>query len=711
MIAIITEKPSVAIDIARMVGANEKHNGYMQGGGYMVTWALGHLVQLALPSFYGQVRPSAENLPLVPDPFALTVRQRKGDKGYETDTAAVKQLNVIDTVLSKCSSIIIATDAGREGELIFRFIYAHTGCILPFKRLWISSLTDEAIQKGLRELRDGADYDRLYQAADCRAKADWLVGINASQALAVASGTGNSSLGRVQTPTLALVCSRFLENRGFLPSDYWVLSVTLGKGDALRKFRYTEDLKDKAAADAMGERLKSCPEATVTKVEKKRVQEVPPLLYDLTTLQKECNIHYDMSAEQTLTAAQSLYEKKLISYPRTGSRYIPPDIVPQIPSLLRMILRMDKFAHLYDSIDPLRTSRRSVDASKVTDHHALLITGDYSRETLTENEQRVYDLICGRMLEAFGPRCEKDTLLIEATIDGMIFHSRSTETVSAGWREVYNRPEEPGDEDDDIGAAGIEYVEGETLPVMGHSLAGRKTRPKPLYTEATLLSAMESAGKDIPDEKAREAMKDCGLGTPATRAAIIETLFRREYMERSGKSLIPTEKGLYIYKAVKDMRIADPQLTGDWERSLAMIERGEMEPDSFLEAIKIYTRQVTKEVLSLKFPQFGGSGIPCPKCGNGRILIRHKVAKCDNEKCGLVVFRRFLNRELTDQHIEQLFSSGMTKLIKGFKGKRDASFDARLTFDKNFNVVFAPKEETKTAKKPMPKRGTGKTRK
>ena len=711
MIAIITEKPSVAIDIARMVGAKEKRKGYMQGGGYMVTWALGHLVQLALPSFYGQGRPSADNLPLMPDPFALVVRQRKGDKGYETDPAAVKQLKIIDTVLSKCTSVIVATDAGREGELIFRYIYAHTACSLPFQRLWISSLTDEAIAKGLRDLRDGADYDCLYHAADSRAKADWLVGLNASQALAVASGTGNNSLGRVQTPTLALVCSRYLENRGFRPSDYWVLWATLGSGDALRKFRHVEDLKDRASADAAEARLSSSPEATVTKVEKKRVQEAPPLLYDLTTLQKECNVHFDMGAEQTLTAAQSLYEKKLISYPRTGSRYIPPDIVPQIPSLLRMILRMDKFAHLYDSIDPLRTSRRSIDASKVTDHHALLITGDFVKETLTENEQRVYDLICGRMLEAFGPRCEKDTLLVEATIDGMLFRSRSTETVSAGWREVCNRPEEPDDEDDDIGATGIEFTEGETLPVMGHSLTARKTRPRPLYTEATLLSAMESAGKDIPDEKAREAMKDCGLGTPATRAAIIEILFRREYMERSGKSLIPTEKGLYIYNAVKDMRIADPQLTGDWERSLAMIGRGEMEPDSFLEAIKIYAKQVTREILSLKFPQTGGGGMPCPKCGNGRIVVRHKVAKCDSDKCGLVVFRRFLNKELTEQHIEQLFSCGVTDLIKGFRGKRDASFDARLTFDKNFNVVFAPKEEAKTAKKPAPKRGRKTTRK
>jgi DNA topoisomerase-3 len=331
----------------------------------------------------------------------------------------------------------------------------------------------------------------LYLAADCHAKADWLVGINASAALARASKKPDSSLGRVQTPTLAMIASRYLEHRGFLPSNYWSLSVTLGKDDALRKFRYVEDIRDKATAEAIADHLKSCLEATITKVERKTVHEQPPLLYDLTELQKECNIHHDMSAEQTLNAAQSLYEKKLISYPRTGSRYIPADVMPGIPSLLRMILRMETFAHLYDSIDPLRTTRRSVDGTKVTDHHALIITGGYVTCELTANEQRVYDMICGRMLEAFGPRCEKETLLIEVTIDDLLFRSHSVKTVSAGWRAVYNRPEEPGGEDDDIGTADVEYAEDESLSVMGHSLVKGKTRPKPLYTEATLLAAME----------------------------------------------------------------------------------------------------------------------------------------------------------------------------------------------------------------------------
>ncbi len=688
-----------------MVGAHEKNNGYMHGHGYMVTWAFGHLVGLALPESYGRKRGS--ELPFIPDPFLVTVRRSDKAGKSSVDSAASRQLNIIKRVLGQCDSVIAATDAGREGELIFRAIYNHLGCTLPVQRLWISSLTEEAIEKGMRDLRDGADYDNLYLAADCRAKADWLVGVNASGALSKATGIPGSSLGRVQTPTLAMIASRYLEHRGFLPSDYWSLSVTLGKDGTLHKFHYTEDIKVKSTAETLAGRLKSSPGATVTKVEKKRTQEAPPLLYDLTTLQKDCNIHYDMSAEQTLNAAQSLYEKKFISYPRTGSRYISADMEPGIPSLLRMILRMETFAHLSGIIDPLRATRRSVDGSKVTDHHALIITGNYVREPLTSNEQRVYDLICGRMLEAFGPRCEKDTLLIEVTVGDMLFRSRFVEVVSAGWRGVYNRPEERGEDEEDTGDSGVEFVEGETLAVMGHSLAQRKTRPKPLYTEATLLTAMETAGKQVSDEKAREAMMESGLGTPATRAATIEKLLHQEYIERSGKSLIPTERGLAIYEAVRNMRIADVALTGSWEKSLAAIEKGEMKPDSFMKMITIYAKQITEEVLSLDAKQLQCEVIPCPKCGNGRMLLRHRLAKCDNEKCGLAVFRKFLNIELTDKQLQQLLKSGKTRLIKGFQGKSGKTFDSHLTFDKNYNPEFKfPKEKSKSPKKSVkPKTG------
>lgn len=687
------------MDIARVVGATEKHDGYMSGNGYMVTWALGHLVSLALPGHYGYPRPSASNLPILPDPFQLVIRQTKTLKGMVTDKAAAKQLNVIDHVFSECDSIIVGTDAGREGENIFRYIYSYLGYTKPFKRLWISSLTDEAIKKGMETLRDGHEYDGLYMATDCRAKADWLIGINTSNALALSSGMGNNSLGRVQTPTLAMICSRYRENRNFVSSNYWQLHITLEKEGLHRRFCYTEDLKDKAEAENLFSYLKTFPSATITKVERKKAYQAQPLLYDLTTLQKDCNIHLDLSAEKTLEIAQSLYEKKLISYPRTSSRYIPEDVFREIPSLLRMILRMEQFGHLTEGFDMISIAKKSVNDKKITDHHALIITGDYPKE-LSDVESKIYHMIAGRMLEAFGSRCEKESLLVEASFDDLLFRSRSQKVLLPGWRSVFNYPEDKEEDEKESGEEATEFGEGEDAKVGGHSLVQKKTMPKSLYTEATLLTAMETCGKSITDEASREAMKEQGLGTPATRASIISTLFKREYIERSGKSLVPTEKGLFIYDAVKDMRISDVEMTGSWEKTFLDIESRAASPDTFMKAIGIYTRQVTQEVLSLRFPDSLAGTISCPKCGTGKITIRHKLAKCNNEKCGLPVFRKFLNKELTDQHMEQLFSSGSTKLIKGFKGKKGNTFDAKLVFDSNYNITFSfPKRTAKSSKK------------
>jgi DNA topoisomerase-3 len=426
-------------------------------------------------------------------------------------------------------------------------------------------------------------------------------------------------------------------------------------------------------------------------------------LYDLTSLQKDCNVHLDLSAEKTLEIAQSLYEKKMISYPRTSSRYIPEDVFREIPSLLRMALRMDRFKHFADEIDTLRPAKRSVDDKKITDHHALIITGNYP-DTLEKTESEVYRMIAGRMLEAFAPRCEKEALLMEASFDEYVFRSNSLKILSPGWRNVFSRTEDKEEEEKDVDAGLAEFKEGENVKVGGHGLAQKKTMPKPLYTEATLLSAMETAGKNIADEASREAMKEQGLGTPATRASIIETLFKREYIERSGKSLIPTEKGLFIYDAVKYMRIADVELTGNWEKTFAGMERNEVSPETFMKAIEIHTRQITEEVLSLTFPQIS-SGVACPKCGTGKVIVRHKLAKCDNDKCGLLIFRKFLNKELTDQYVQQLLSSGETKLIKGFKGKKGNTFDAKLVFDPDYNITFsfpktAGKGKKNTSSKP-----------
>ena len=698
MKAIIAEKPSVGMDIARVVGATEKKDGYCIGNGYMVTWALGHLVSLALPGTYGYTKTAADDLPMIPEPFRLVARQIKTAKGMVTDITANKQLKTIDEVFSKCDSIIVATDAGREGELIFRWIYDYLGYTKPFQRLWISSLTDEAIREGMENLRDGSDYDSFYAAADSRAKADWLVGMNASRALAIASGSANNSIGRVQTPTLAMICARFKENRNFVSTPYWQLHITLKQGEAHRQFVHPEEFKDKETAGTAYRKITSGSVATVTKVERKRTFQQAPLLYDLTTLQKDCNIHYDLTSDKTLSIAQALYEKKLISYPRTGSRYIPEDVMAHIPSLLEKVVAMPDFKEYGDTLDFSGLNTRSVDNAKVTDHHALIITGIAPQE-LSEAESAVYTLIAGRMLESFSPPCEKESLVMECTCEGMDFRSRSSVIISPGWRSVFRRKEDR-DKDEPEGNEGTaEFDENDAVPVTGHGLAQKKTMPKPLYTEATLLAAMETCGKHITDEQAKETIGESGIGTPATRAAIITTLVGRDYIARSGKSVVPTEKGMLIYEAVKDMRVADVELTGSWEKALLQIEGHTLDTETFMRSIRDYTGKATDEILRLSLQAMPGKVFTCPKCKTGKIILHSKVAKCDHDGCGLLVFRKFLNKELTDQHLEQLLSSGSTKLIKGFKGKKGVPFDAAVAFDEGFNLKLSF---------PKPKSGKGK---
>ena len=699
MIAIIAEKPSVGMDIARVVGADSKNDGYCAGGGYMVTWALGHLVSLALPDAYGYTKTAAEDLPMLPEPFRLVSRQVRTDRGMVPDLAASKQLKIIESVFNRCGSIIVATDAGREGELIFRWIYDYLGCTKPFRRLWISSLTDEAIRKGLEELKDGSVYDSLYAAADSRAKADWLVGMNASRALAIASGTPNSSIGRVQTPTLAMICARFRENREFVSAPYWQLHITLDGKESYRRFFRVGNFGDKAEAEVAYRAIPSGSVAEITKAERREVQQQPPLLYDLTALQKDCNVHLDLPAAKTLDIAQSLYEKKLISYPRTGSRHIPQDVMAHVPGLLEKISAMPEFREYGKALDLSVLNTRSVDDTEVTDHHALITTG-IAPEGLSEAESAVYALIAGRMLEAFSPCCKKEALLMECRIGETVFRSKSSSVTSPGWRGVFGRKEDKEEDGDGLNDGHAVFSEGDKVPVSGHGLVQKKTVPKPLYTEATLLAAMETCGKDIADGEAREAVKDIGIGTPATRAAIITTLFKRDYVERNGKSLVPTEKGLLLYGAVKDMLVADVSLTGSWENALSQIERHTLDPDAFMASIRDYTRKATGEILRLSLPAAPVRTFTCPKCKTGHVILKGRTAKCDNEGCGLLVFRKFLNKELTDQHLEQLFSSGTTRLIKGFKGKKGVAFDAAVAFDAGFNLVLS-----------FPKDGKGRKRK
>ena len=690
MKTIIAEKPSVAREIARIVGATKREEGYFEGGGYAVTWAFGHLVQLAMPDGYGVRGFVRDNLPIIPDSFTLIPRQVKTEKGYKPDSGVVSQIKIIATLFNKSEQIIVATDAGREGELIFRYLYHYTGCTTPFVRLWISSLTDKAIREGLRNLENGGKYDNLYLAAKARSESDWLVGINGTQALSIAAGHGTYSVGRVQTPTLGMVCERYRENRRFTPEAFWQLHIAVdGNNNGTVKFSSSEKWKEKEPATALYNKVKEAGTATVTKAERKENTEDTPLLYDLTTLQKEANTKYGFTAEQTLEIAQKLYEKKLITYPRTGSRYIPEDVFAEIPKLLAFIGALPEWKGKVQA--KAQPTRRSVDGGKVTDHHALLVTGEKPL-FLSKEDSTVYQMIAGRMIEAFSDKCVKDTATVTAECAGVEFTVKGSVIRQAGWRAVY------GEEDkEEISIP--DWQEGNMLALKGCSITEGKTKPKPLHTEATLLSAMETAGKDIEDEAMRQAMKDCGIGTPATRAAIIETLFKRGYMERCKKSLVPTEKGLALYSVVKTMRIADVAMTGEWEKELARIERGELSAETFSKEIEAYTREITSELLSCdKLFSRRDSGCKCPKCGTGSMQFYGKVVRCDNAECGLPVFRLKANRTLSDDEIKELLTDGHTKLLKGFKSKQGKSFDAIVAFDGDYNTTFVFPER-KTSRK------------
>ena len=589
---------------------------------------------------------------------------------------------------------IITTLDNPEGELIFRYLYSYLNCRTPFVRLWISSLTDKAIREGLRHLEEGNRYDRLYHAAKARSEADWLVGINATQAMTIAAGRGTYSLGRVQTPTLAMVCARYWEHKRFTPEAFWQVHLSVeGTGEQTVKFSSLEKWKEKSPAEHIYNKVKAQPSLFVTKVECKEKVEETPLLYDLTTLQKEANAKHGFTAEKTLEIAQKLYEKKLITYPRTGSRYIPEDVFAEIPKLLTFLGGYPEWIGKVPHRD--RLTRRSVDGSKVTDHHALLVTGEKPL-FLSKEDNTIYQMIAGRMVEAFSDKCVKELTTVTALSGEAEFAVKGCVIRQAGWRAVL------GEESEEQVLP--PWKSGDTLAVCGISLTEGKTKPKPLHTEATLLSAMETAGKDVEDEEVRQAMKECGIGTPATRAAIIETLFARGYVQRCKKSLVPTEKGLALYSVVKGMRIADAALTGEWERELTRIEHGEKEASAFHEEIERYTTEITAELLSCdKIFGHKPSGCNCPKCGKGQMQFYGKVVRCDNPECGLPVFRQKASRNLMDEEIKELLTTGKTALLKGFKSKQGKSFDAIIAFDADYNTVFIF-PEVKNKGKHSPKR-------
>ena len=677
---IIAEKPSVARDIARIVGATSKQDGYMEGCGYVVTWAMGHLITLAMPEAYGFSAYKAEDLPIRPNPFQLIVRQMRKDKEYVSDPAALKQLKVICSCFDKADHIIVATDAGREGELIFRYIYQYLDCKKPFERLWISSLTDKAIREGLSNLKPGDYYDNLYHSAKARSEADWLVGINASRALSIAR-RGGYSLGRVQTPTLAMVCRRYIENRDFSSVPYWKLSALMEKEGVSLKAIGITDYESKASAQTALTTLRSQSRLKVESVARKVTHTSPPLLYDLTALQKDANRRQGFSADKTLSIAQSLYEKKITTYPRTGSRYISEDVFEEVPVLLRKVGKTLS--------NPL--NRHSVDNAKVTDHHAIIPTGE-PPSGLSTDEITIYQMVVNRFIEAFSPDSEEERMQVRFTDGTNIFTWKACRQISLGWKVVQKGKEAEADKKEDsdehILSSLPSLTEEEVLPLVSAEITEHKTKPKPLYTEATLLSAMENAGKEVEDAESKKAMAECGIGTPATRANIIETLILRDYIRRDKKAIIPTEKGLAVYEIVKDKKIANAEMTGSWELALAAIEVGKMPSDKFAQGINSYVGTICEELLSLSSEQKSYPVYRCPKCGQQSVGIYAKVAKCRHETCGFHVFREVCSILLSEDNIRDLISSGRTPILKGLTSKAGKKFNARLVLGEDYATSF-----------------------
>ncbi len=684
MKTIIAEKPSVAREIAGLVGASDKKDGYLTGNGYFVTWAFGHLIGLGMPEDYGISGFDKTALPILPNPFLLTVRKVKKNKSYTADTGALKQLKIIEQLFNRSNSIIVATDAGREGELIFRYIYEYLKCNKPFERLWISSLTEKAIKQGFDNLKDGKEFDGLYQAAQGRSRADWLVGINATQALSIAAGNGIYSLGRVQTPTLVLICKRYLENKNFSVKKYWQIQLSHNK--ELIDFKSISKTKweDQKLADDTLKSVQRSKTATVTSVETKSIIEQPPLLFDLTGLQKEANKKLNLSAEETLNIAQSLYEKKFITYPRTGSKYIPEDVWAEIPNLVRALQDSETCKQAVGKLKWGRFNKRIVNDLRVTDHHGLLIT-DKIPSALNAKENSVYDMIAFRLLEALSQACIKEITDVGLQALHYDFTVKGCKVIEAGWRSIKGSF---SDDDTEPVQDLPEIKKGDELKIKEASVLEKKTKPPVLYTEAGLLSAMESAGKEIENEDERKALQNIGIGTPATRAAIIETLFTRNYIQREKKSLIPTEKGLQVYELVKDRKIADVAMTAEWELALQKIENNETDAEAFQKEMETYASSITNELLQASIAQNNLPKLVCPKCKSQQLIIRDKIVKCPDEVCNWVQFRNVCGVQIGLADIENLVNKKKTSLIKGMKSKAGKKFDAYIVLNEDCKTSF-----------------------
>ena len=701
MKAIIAEKPSVAREIAQLLNATERKDGYLEGNGYCVTWALGHLVSLGMPEDHGIRGFEKASLPIFPNPFLLIPRpiKKQNQKDYQPDPSALKQLKTIQNIINRCDGIIVATDAGREGELIFRYIYDYLKCTKPFERLWISSLTEKAIQDGFKKLQPGSAFDGLYQAAKARSEADWLVGINATQALSIAANQDVFSLGRVQTPTLALICKRYEDHYNFTQKKYFQIQLKHRKEYLDFISQSTEQWEDKKQAEQILRSIEREGRANVENVSIQTVKEPSPLLFDLTELQKEANRKLGLSADEVLQTAQSLYEKRFITYPRTGSKYIPEDLWAEIPELVRILNTTEQFKLAISTLKFGNFNKRMVNDLKVTDHHGLLVTTKIP-SALSATEKAIYDMIAYRLLECLSEHCSKQVSHITLKVHHYEFSIRGSKILTKGWRAIKGILSDQGDNSkNDNSHSNSNNVEemlidlpemkiGDELKISQANLQEKTTQPPKLYSEADLLSAMENAGRSIEDKEAQKALVNIGIGTPATRASIIETLLSRNYIIRKSKALIPTEKGLKVYGLVNDQKIANVQMTAEWEMALEKIEKGELSSKQFITDIKDYTTEITKELLSLSIAQENIPELKCPKCQQQTLIIKDKIVKCPDEQCNWMQFRNVCGVKLSIQQITSLINNGKTPLIKNMKSRNGKKFNAYILLKEDFHTDF-----------------------
>jgi DNA topoisomerase III len=730
---VIAEKPSVGRDLTRVLpGAFQKHEGYLESESHVVTWAVGHLVQLAEPDEYDPKfkKWRMADLPIVPNEFKLVVRDERSKKQMSVITRQLKRDDV-DVVINAC-------DAGREGELIFAWTFQKAAAKKPVERLWLSSMTTAAIRDAFGSLRPRDEFARLEQAARSRSEADWIVGMNATRAATIrlrSSFDGAVSLGRVQTPTLAILARREEEIRAFEPEPYWLVDAAFEPtgGDAGRRYQgrfhagAQPRLKSAEEAEAIVAAVRDQP-GEITKRETTTKKERAPLLYDLTSLQRDANTRFGFSARRTLAAAQRLYEEhKALTYPRTNSRFLPGDLISELKPTAGVVGKQREYAKAaayVTGLDVLPLGRVVNDA-KVTDHHAIIPTNAEHRiDKMSDDDRRIYDMVVRRFLAVFHPDAVFENTRLETTVATHVFRTRGRVLIVPGWRGVYGEGLESRAEDDDEGGDQQlpKLEQGEDVRTLEVESLARETKPPRRYSDASLLAAMETAGKLVDDEELREAMKDSGIGTPATRAAIIERLIDVGYVERDARALVCTEKGVNVIKFLGEHALTSPSLTGDWEHRLARIEEGEESRERFMHDIAEFARGTVQELdAKLKEVRIPRANLgPCPVCGRD-IVENRKGFSCwsrEDPGCGFVIWKSKAGKTLPIAVARELIAKGRTeKPVTGFKGRSGRSFRARLalmqTEDGKWRVEFdepwaregakppegeeAPQEETAAA--------------